>query len=102
MVVLTDSEAASIVGIIGMLSGGNAENVFAWDGSDDPSDPGISGPAKLYKAAGDKVPATCEGLPLDVPEVLERIRSICDAAEDARDAVMDISRLVGVDPRSKR
>ena len=59
-VTLTLAEARAIYDLLDSLSGYNAANVFAWDGSDDQSDPGISGPAKIFRACGQRVP---EGLP---------------------------------------
>jgi hypothetical protein len=59
MVTLNEDECKAIHDMISMLSGGNPENVFAWDGSDEPSDPATSAFVKVYRAAGQKVPESC-------------------------------------------
>lgn len=56
MVELSKEECKALHDLIGMLSGHNPENVFAWDGSDDPADPIISACVKVYRAAGRNVP----------------------------------------------
>lgn len=56
MTEFTTEECQELYFLLDSLSGGNAENVFAWDGTDDPSDPGISAAVKLFKACGRSVP----------------------------------------------
>ncbi len=60
MVTLTEDECKAVHEMIDMLSGCNPENVFAWDGTDDPSDPQTSAFVKIYKAVGQRVPESCE------------------------------------------
>lgn len=56
---LTNEEAVALYRLLDELSGGNAANVFAWDGSDNLSSPTTSACAKVLKAAGRDIP---EGL----------------------------------------
>lgn len=53
---MTEAEMKALYDLIEQLSGGNAENVFAWDGSDDASDPTTSACVKLFKAKGVRLP----------------------------------------------
>lgn len=53
---ITLSEAKALYETLDETTGGNADNVFAWDGSDSPSDPGLSAWAKVFIAAGRPVP----------------------------------------------
>ncbi len=53
-------EAKALHELIDQLSGWNAANVFAWDGTDDLADPGISACAKIFEAAGQRTPWTRE------------------------------------------
>jgi hypothetical protein len=55
-VTLTAEECRAAYGLIDELSGGNAANVFAWDGTDDPADALHRAVAKLFAAAGVRVP----------------------------------------------
>lgn len=56
MITLTHEEAEAIHELIGILSGGNPENVFSWDGKDSMADPTTSACVKIYAAIGQKVP----------------------------------------------
>jgi len=56
-VILNKKEAEAVVELLDQLSGGNPENVFAWDGSDDLADATTSAVYKLFKACGKNVPA---------------------------------------------
>lgn len=56
MTTLTEEEAKAIYDIIDELSGGNAANVFSWDGDDDMNDPKTTGLVKIFKAAEKDVP----------------------------------------------
>jgi hypothetical protein len=60
IVALTKAECAAVHDMIDMRPGCNPENVFAWDGSDDMSDPGTSAFVKIDKAAGRSVPDNCQ------------------------------------------
>jgi hypothetical protein len=60
-VLLSKAEAKAVLELLDMATGGNVESVFAWDGRDDPTDPGISGCAKLFRAAGRAAPAHLKG-----------------------------------------
>lgn len=53
---LTKAECQSVYNVIGMLSGGNPENVFAWNGEDSISDAEVSAFAKIFHAIGERVP----------------------------------------------
>jgi hypothetical protein len=55
-VTLTGAECEALFDLISDLSGHNPENVFAWNGADDPTDPLCSACAKVYQAAGRRVP----------------------------------------------
>ena len=56
MITLTTEECKAIHELIGMLSGDNPEYAFAWDGTDDMSDPQTSACFKIYTEAGRNVP----------------------------------------------
>jgi len=56
VVELTKEECEALHDLIGMLSGHNPENVFAWDGTDSLEDPTTSACVKVYKAVGASVP----------------------------------------------
>jgi hypothetical protein len=58
-VTLTEAECKALHDLIGQLAGGNPENVFAWDGTDDAADPTTAACVKVYRAAGKSIP---EGL----------------------------------------
>jgi hypothetical protein len=55
-VTLSEAECKALFDLISDLSGHNPENVFAWNGADDPKDPQCSACAKVYQAAGRRVP----------------------------------------------
>jgi len=54
---LTREEAKAVHEIIDQLSGGNPQNVFAWDGTDNLENPTTRAMAKIYLMAGEKIPA---------------------------------------------
>ena len=56
MIHLTTEECRAVYELIDILSGGNAANVFAWDGTDDSTDPEISAMTQIFLAAGQRVP----------------------------------------------
>lgn len=60
VVAFTRQEANAIYDLIDSLSGGNPENGFANDGTDDPENAYTRALAKLFLATGHKVPKTCE------------------------------------------
>lgn len=60
MVTLTTEECKAIYELMGDLSGCNPEYVFAWDGTDDPNCVITRAAAKLYKAAGKRIPKEME------------------------------------------
>lgn len=53
---LTIAESRSVCERIDQLSGGNADSIFAWDGTDNLNDPTTSGAHKLFTAAGRATP----------------------------------------------
>lgn len=55
-------EAESVYELINMLSGNNAENVFAWDGSDTLEDVQTKAMAKLFRACGRPLPPELENM----------------------------------------
>lgn len=55
-IILSTAECTALFETLEQLTGGNPENVFAWDGSDDPDDPTTSAWAKVFVAAGRSVP----------------------------------------------
>lgn len=55
-IILTENECKALHGLIDGMSGGNPENVFAWDGTDDMNEPVIAAAAKIYQNAGEKTP----------------------------------------------
>lgn len=57
---LTLAEAKAVYELIDQLSGGNPENVFAWDGSDDWESPLTRAMVKLFRECKRKVPANLE------------------------------------------
>mgnify|MGYP001615456865 FL=1 len=61
MITLTREECEALYDLIDQLSGGNPENVFAWDGTDDLSRPCISAAVKLFTAAAEDVPENLVG-----------------------------------------
>ena len=56
-ITLTAEECKALHELIDQLSGGNPENVFAWDGTDDLADATTRAAAKVFMAAGRDVPA---------------------------------------------
>lgn len=60
-VTFTKEEVGYIYDLIDSLSGGNASNGFAWDGTDDPSHAGTAALIKIFKTVGCKIPESCEG-----------------------------------------
>lgn len=56
-VTLTPDEAEAIYELIDELSGGNADNVFANDGTDTLDDVRTRAAAKVFKAAGEDIPS---------------------------------------------
>jgi hypothetical protein len=42
------------------MSGGNPENGFAWDGTDDINEPVTSALVKIFKSVGRKIPKNLE------------------------------------------
>ena len=55
-VTLTAAECKALYRLISDVSGHNPEYVFSWDGTDDPHDPMTAACAKIYRAAGARVP----------------------------------------------
>lgn len=55
------AEARALYDLIDGLSGGNAGNVFAWDGTDDPADPATAACVKILRAVGKPLPENLEG-----------------------------------------
>lgn len=55
-ITLTPAECRALHELIAMLSGGNPENVFDWEGHDDPADVQVRAVTKVYMAAGERVP----------------------------------------------
>lgn len=55
-ITLTAQECAALHDLIYCLSGGNPEYAFDWDGPNDPRDPGLAACAKVYHAAGRRIP----------------------------------------------
>jgi hypothetical protein len=55
-ITLTKAEAEALYGLMDMLSGCNAGNVFAWDGTDDRAEPTVSACAKVFSLAGKPIP----------------------------------------------
>lgn len=53
---LTTAEMCALYDLIAELTGGNPENVFAWDGTDDIAEPRISAMVKVFRANGRSVP----------------------------------------------
>lgn len=66
MITLNEAEARAVFDLIDGLSGGSPENAFAWDGTDDPSDPTTRAMVKIFKACGRAVP---ENLENEVPSL---------------------------------
>lgn len=60
-VTLSRAECEALHELISQLSGHNPENVFAWDGSDDISDPSTIACVKVFLAAGRSVPESMRG-----------------------------------------
>lgn len=56
MIQFTKEEVSAIYDTIDELSGGNAENVFSWDGENDPDDPAISSMVKIFKTLRRDIP----------------------------------------------
>lgn len=61
-VTLTADECRALHALIDILSGGNAQDAFTWDGTEDPADAQARACAKVYKAAGFKVPKELKGV----------------------------------------
>ncbi len=61
-ITLTEEECEIVHDMIGMLSGDNPENVFAWDGTDNLDCPETRVFAKIYQASGHKIPDSCKGV----------------------------------------
>lgn len=57
MTTFTNEEIKALYDVISELSGGNPENLFAWDGNDDINDPTISATVKIFKMCDKKYPA---------------------------------------------
>ena len=55
-VVLSETECKALYDLIDELSGGNARNVFAWDGTDSLKSFTTTACEKVYKTAGKEVP----------------------------------------------
>ncbi len=62
VIILTKEECKELYSLIDSLSGCNAGNVFAWDGTDDPNDPGISACVKVFRMVGARIPDNCKGV----------------------------------------
>jgi len=60
VITFTKGECEIILTIISQLSDGYPENIFAWDGTDSIRDSIIYVAAKLYRAAGERVPKEVE------------------------------------------
>lgn len=87
-VTLTATECAALHELIDGLNGGNAGDVFAWDGSDDPTHDLESGAAKLFLGAGEEVPATLMGV-LDEEPAPPRLAEVPDRPPGHVDAVAE-------------
>jgi hypothetical protein len=59
-VTFTKDEVKEIYEWIDAMSGGNPENGFMWDGTDDPKHPQISALVKVFKCIGRRIPESCE------------------------------------------
>ena len=57
---LSQEECKALYDLIDGLSGGNPENVFAWDGTDSLDDPTTSAAAKVFTGAGRSIPESLE------------------------------------------
>lgn len=57
---LTQEECEAIFETLDILSGGNADSCFGWDGTDDPTDPSVSGFAKIWAALDREIPEELE------------------------------------------
>jgi hypothetical protein len=60
MVSFTKEEVKEIYNFVDSMSGGNPENGFAWDGTDDINDPTTSALVKIFKSVGRKIPENLE------------------------------------------
>lgn len=56
MITLSAEEVEALFEALDQLTGGSPENVFAWDGTDDPANPDVSVWVKVFKAMGRNVP----------------------------------------------
>lgn len=59
-VTFTAEEVKEIYNFVNAMSGGNPENGFAWDGTDDISDPTTSALVKIFKSVGREIPENLE------------------------------------------
>lgn len=60
-VTFTEEECRALLEGIGE-AGVRLENGFAWDGTDDPEDPGLRALAKLFRAVGREVPESMRAI----------------------------------------
>lgn len=56
MIEFTGSECFALLQMLEDTTGGNASDVFAWDGTDDPEEPWVKAAVKLFKACNRQVP----------------------------------------------
>lgn len=63
MITLSKEECEAVYELIDQLSGGNPENVFAWDGTDSIHCPTTSAMIKIFSAAGRDIPPVKEQIP---------------------------------------
>ena len=63
MITLNKAEAEAVFELIDQMSGGNPENGFSWDGTDDMSNPTTSALFKIFKECGRNVPENLEVTP---------------------------------------
>lgn len=56
MTEFSEEECYELFQMIDDATGGNACDVFAWDGTDDPEDTWVKAAVKLFKACGQNVP----------------------------------------------
>jgi hypothetical protein len=59
-VTFTAEEVKEIYNFVDAMSGGNPENGFAWDGTDDINEPVTSALVKIFKSVGREIPENLE------------------------------------------
>lgn len=80
---MTPAELKAIYDLLCMLSGGDAREVFSWDGNDDINDPLTMAMLKVFMVAGQQVPDNLQG---KIPDVVLSMQAPLEALE--RDALL--------------